>query len=61
MRIRLTLDITRSKTEAPLVGDDEAPSGVTDGGAQIEPALDAAPGWNRIGFALPSPNEDDPE
>lgn len=61
MRIRLTLDITRSKTEAPLVGDDEVPSGVTDGGAQIEPAPDTAPGWNRIGFILPSTNEDDPE
>ena len=60
MRIRLTLDITRSKTEAPPVGDDEAPSGVTDGGAQIEPAPDTAPGWNRIGFILPSTNEDDP-
>ena len=61
MRIRLTLDITRSKPEAPPVGDDEAPLGVTDGGAQIEPAPDTVPGWNRIGFVLPSTNEDDPE
>ena len=58
MRIQLTLDITRSKTGSP----DEVPEpcGVTDGGAQIEAAPDTSPGWNRIGFVLPSTNEDEP-
>lgn len=59
MRIQLTLDITRSKTGS--AGEATEPYGVTDGGAQIEAAPDTSPGWNRIGFVLPSTNEDEPE
>lgn len=59
MRLTITIDLVRSRPTPEA--ESEQPPGVTDGGAQVEPAPDTAPGWNRVGFVLPSTNEDDPE
>ena len=61
MRLRITIDVTRHRPSPHPQQGSEEPPGATDGGAQIEPAPDTAPGWNRIGFVLPSTNEEDPE
>lgn len=59
MRLRITIDLTRHRPETPQIGG--PPPGATDGGAQIEPAPDTAPGWNRVGFLIPSTHDDEPE
>lgn len=59
MRLTITIDLVRSRPTPAT--ESEQPPGVTDGDAQVEPAPDTAPGWNRVGFVLPSTNEDDPE
>ncbi|WP_431695570.1 hypothetical protein [Kocuria rhizophila] len=57
MRLRITIDLIRNRPGPEA----EPPPGMTDGGAQIETAPDTAPGWNRVGFVLPSTNEEEPE
>lgn len=55
LRIRLTLDIGRRRTEQdpePMPGEGGP------GSAQVEHAGDTEPGWHPMGFGLPDHSED---